>query len=602
MASNNIDKVRLTGTAVASGVAVGQAVILKPPPGPDKTRHDSAVLAAEKEIANVHSAIANAKKAVAAEILELTKRLNKDELAIFEAQTLMLDDPELLTRIENRIRDKNETASVAITGAFEDFAKAIERLPSDYPRARAADIRGLSARVLSFLYDLEVRAPLQTESVVEGPPIEKIILVGDDLSPSDIAQVPVAKLAGMISEHGSRESHFAILARSLSIPAIIGVRDATSRVQDRQWLGLDARSDNIETSSSPTTGTVYLNPNSAVRRELEHKREIQMQDFASLKKYIGCPSRTADAFTAAIYANIGGEQDIDIALQNDAEGVGLFRTEFLFLNRTRAPTEDEQFNIYSRILKKMGPRPTVIRTLDVGGDKIVPYLERSPELNPFLGLRGIRYSLKNIDLFKTQLRALLRASHAGNLSIMFPMVASVEEILSAKHILAECDHEHQTSRFKIGAMVEVPSAAICAEELADHVQFLSIGTNDLVQYLLAADRQNNEVASVYDVYHPAVLRTIHSIIKSGHKKRIPVAMCGDLAARPEFVAFLLACGLDEWSVNPTSVLRVRAIISQLRIGEIKPKLDLILGLQRSIDVKQYLLQMTPALSPAKKSN
>ncbi len=412
---------------------------------------------------------------------------------------------------------------------------------------------------------------------------ESVLLVSNDLTPSQTANMDKEKVLGFLTNMGGRTSHTAIMARSLEIPAVVGLKNITTTIKQGDYVIIDGDS-----------GKVLINPdaeNIAFYNKLKEECEKIKQGLQSFKDQA---SVTFDGKKVELAGNIGTPEDITGLLNNGAEGVGLFRTEFIYMNRECLPTEEEQFDSYKTVLEALSPKPVVIRTLDAGGDKELSYLNIDKEMNPFLGYRAIRICLKETALFKTQLRALLRASVYGNLKIMFPMISSLEELLLAKDILNEVKEELDTSKvsydsnIEVGMMIEVPSAAIISDILAKHVDFLSIGTNDLIQYTCAVDRMNEKIHDLYSPFNPAVLRLIKMVIDNGHKEGIWVGMCGEMAGDRKLIPILLGMGLDEFSMSPISILPARKLIHSLSYSDMKIFIDVILTMTTSEDIQSYI--------------
>ena len=455
------------------------------------------------------------------------------------------------------------------------FIQLFEAMDDAYMQERAADIRDVSRRILAKL----LRVELPNLTTIN----EEVIIVADDLTPSMTVQLNKQYVRGFVTNIGGRTSHSAILARTLEIPAVVGVTGATSQIESKQTIILDG-----------TSGEVIINPSD---EQIEQYEQLQQQFIAqqqALVKYKQLPSVDIDGYQVELAGNIGKPEDVQKVFDNGGDGIGLFRTEFLYMDRNDYPTEDEQFEAYKEVLEQMGDKPTVVRTLDIGGDKELPYLQLPHELNPFLGYRAIRICLDNPQLFDVQLRALLRASVYGNLKIMFPMIATLEEFRQAKQRLLEVKAQLQAEGVEvaetteIGLMIEVPSAAIIADLFAKEADFLSIGTNDLIQYTFAADRMNEKVAYLYQPYHPAILRLVKNVIDAAHANDCWVGMCGEMAGDPIAIPILLAMGLDEFSMSATSIVSRRAQLAQLSKQQLAPHIPALLALETSVEVEQYM--------------
>ena len=469
------------------------------------------------------------------------KEVGEDNAAVFEVHKMMLDDEDYLDAISNTIQDEKVCAEYAVATTGDNFAAMFAAMDDEYMKARAADIKDISERLVAVLLGRDTDM---------GALDEPVILVADDLAPSETVQMDKSKLLAFVTEHGSSNSHTAILARTMNIPALIGIPI------NREWRGRMAVVDGY-------TGTVTIDPDEKYLETMRAQKEEDEKKRQLLSELKGKETVTADGKKSIhLYANIGSDADTASALANDAEGIGLFRSEFLYLESSTYPSEEEQFQAYKTVAQTMGGKKVIIRTLDIGADKQVDYFNLDKEDNPALGYRAIRICLTRKDIFKTQLRALLRASAYGNISIMFPMIISVDEVHQIKAILQEVKDELKAEGIEykdveIGVMIETPAAVMISEELGREVDFFSVGTNDLTQYLLAIDRQNPKLDEFYDPHHPAVLRALQMVIDNGHKGGAWVGICGELGADLTLTETFLKMGVDELSVSPTFVLPVR---------------------------------------------
>ncbi|QHJ71296.1 phosphoenolpyruvate--protein phosphotransferase [Planococcus halotolerans] len=565
----------LYGIAASDGIAIAKTYRLESPSLEfDKKSIDDPAL----EIERFHTAIA-----VSSEELELIKdqaemQIGPKEAAIFGAHLMVLSDPELIGPITEKIENDLVNAEFALHEVSDMFMNIFASMDNDYMKERAADIKDVRNRVLAHLLGVKFPNP--------GLISEKVILLADDLTPSDTVQFNPEFIQGFVTEIGGRTSHSAILARTLEIPAVVGVKKLMASLSDETMLIIDG----IE-------GKIIADPTEE-QIELYKKRKIDFEDrktaLAALKD---APSVSADGFKVELAANIGSPKDVKSALENGAEAIGLFRTEFLYMGRDSFPTEEQQFEMYSEVLKAMGDKPTVARTLDIGGDKELSYLDLPKELNPFLGLRAIRLCLEMPDLFRTQLRALLRSSVHGNLKIMFPMIATLDEFRQAKQLFLEEQEKLATenipfnNNIEVGIMVEIPSTAVMADLFAKEVDFFSIGTNDLIQYTMAADRMNENVSHLYQPFNPAILRMVKMVIDAAHKEGKWAGMCGEMAGEELAVPILLGLGLDEFSMSASSILKTRSMISSLSKAEMEKHTDSILALATAEDVKNYVSQL-----------
>jgi phosphocarrier protein FPr len=533
----------LHGTPAGPGIAIAPVVRYAPalPPLPTHLAADPAA-----EQAALAQAISRAEADVQTMVRQTTAQAGSADAAIFEAHLALLHDPDLCEAVAQAIAGDSLNAARAWERATEAMATAWEQSGDALLAARAVDVRDIGRTVLRHL--LGVRPP----DLDFATPV---ILVADDLAPSDTARLHPDRVAGLATRLGGATGHSAILARALGIPAIVGVGAALDGLQDGELVIVDG-----------SRGTIRRNPDAAMRESAEIARTAWQQEQVAARQAGQLPAQMRDGRRIAVLANIGGPHDVATALAYGAEGVGLFRTEFLFMGRPEAPDEEEQFAAYREAAERVGDRPIIIRTIDVGGDKPLPYLPIGHEENPFLGWRAIRYCLEMPDFFRTQLRAICRATAFGRVKIMFPMIATVAELQQARALLAQAQAELVTAghpfdpRMAVGMMIEVPSAVAIADQLAPLVDFFSIGTNDLTQYLMAADRGNARVRHLVDALHPAVLRAVAHTVRAGHAAGIEVGMCGELAGRPEAAALLAGLGLDELSMSAPAIPAVKGVI------------------------------------------
>ena len=561
----------LRGTGASAGIAIGPAVLFR-----RRMPLVAGGLSADaiaRETARLAAAVARARRELAGAAKGLEAAAGRDEAGVFEAQALMLDDPELIGRAERLIQVALCPAERAIEDAGAEVAAQLESLPDEYLRARAADVRDVAARVRAVLEGgVHPLAEIATPSVI----------VADELFPSDTAALDRRNTLGFVTEVGGPTAHAAILARALGIPAVVGAPGVTSAVSPGETVIVDG-----------TGGTVVVAPGAAVVAAWEEKRQAAATRRKGLAALRDLPAETVDGHRIELAANVGSLDDVAEAVDRGAEGVGLFRTEFLFLRREAAPDEDEQFEVYRRAATAMQPRPVIVRTLDVGGDEPLPWLGMAHEDNPFLGLRGLRLCLRYPDVFLTQLRALLRAAVHGHIWIMLPMVADAEEVRAAHRILDEA--RSQLSRrgvpqgpVRVGIMIEIPSAALLADTLLGEVEFASIGTNDLTQYALAVDRTNARVASIADPLHPAVLRLIASVTRAPGRGERWVGVCGELAGDPVAAPLLVGLGVSELSMTPPVLAEVKAAVRSLSFGEATALADRALACRGAAEVRALL--------------
>ncbi|MDX5622175.1 phosphoenolpyruvate--protein phosphotransferase, partial [Clostridioides difficile] len=554
------------------GVALGKALVVE---------HSELVIE-KKSIDNVEAEIAKLEDAVAVSKEELVKvkekaseELGAEEAEIFEAHLLVLEDPELIGSAIDKIKTESVNAEYALNEIKEMFVSMFESMDNEYMKERAADIKDVTNRILRHILGIKV-VDLSALS-------EEVVLIAHDLTPSDTATMNKKMVLGFLTDIGGRTSHTAIMSRTLEIAAIVGLNDITSKVKDGDFVVFNG-----------DTGEVIVNPDEETINkytELKAKYEDERKALQLLK---GKPSVTLDGKHVELAGNIGTPNDIEGLIKNDAEGVGLYRTEFLYMDRDSFPTEEIQYEAYKAVLEGMDGKPIVIRTLDIGGDKELSYLSMEPEMNPFLGYRAIRLCLDRKDIFKTQLRALYRASVHGRLRIMFPMISSLEELLQAKEVvkevLAELDSEGvaYAKDVEIGMMIEVPSAAVISDVLAKHVDFFSIGTNDLIQYTCAVDRMNQKISYLYNQFNPAVLRLIKTVIDNAHKEGKWAGMCGESAGDQKMIPILLGMGLDEFSMSPISILPARKLITSVKESDMKKLADDVLNMGTAEEIKSYI--------------
>lgn len=566
---------KIIGIAASDGISIAKVY-----------RLESAVLDIKKDLVeNIERELQELEKALSNSVIEIqkirnntAKNIDEEHAMIFDAHIQILKDPEMDRQVKDLIQENKYNAAYAFQTVSETFSQIFESMDNDYMKERAADVRDVSKRVISHLLNVPISDPTLIN--------EEVIVVARDLTPSDTAQLNRKFVKGFITNIGGRTSHSAIMARSLEIPAVVGTKNVLELVKNDELMILDGINGFAITNPSDEQLKNYKN----IQLELLEKKKI----WATLKD---SPTLTLDSHQVELAANIGSPEDIDSVIKNGAEGVGLYRTEFLYMNNDNFPTEDEQFIAYKMVLESLDNKRIVIRTLDIGGDKELSYLKMDPELNPFLGHRALRLCLSNVDLFKTQLRALLRASIYGNLHIMFPMVATLDELREAKQILKTCHKELVnegrlvSENYQVGIMVEIPSVAILADQFAKEVDFFSIGTNDLIQYTFAADRMNEKVAYLYQPYNPSLLRLIKMVIDASHKEGIWTGMCGEMAGDQIAAPILLGLGLDEFSMSATSVLQTRYLFSKIKYEDMKKAAERVLDFNTNEEVRNYMSKL-----------
>lgn len=544
---------RLTGIAASDGIAIAKAYRFVQP---DLTFAKTTVHDIEAEQKRLAAALAKAEQELIVIRQQTLEKFSAEEAAIFEAYLLVVHDPELIGPINQKIADEAVNAEYALHEVTSMFVALFEGMDDEYMSARASDIKDVTNRILAHLLGVHIPNPSNIN--------EQVIIVANDLTPSETAQLDRNYVLGFITDIGGRTSHSAIMARSLEIPAVVGAGVATTTIQDGDTIIVDG-----------LTGQVLVNPSADVIADYQEKAQKYRVQQAEWSTLVNEQTVSKDGVHVELAANIGSPNDLDGVLHHGAEGIGLYRTEFLYMGRENLPSEEEQFTAYKTVLEGMKGKPVVIRTLDIGGDKHLPYLPLQEEMNPFLGHRAIRLCLDQQELFRTQLRALLRASVYGNLKIMFPMIATIQEFRAAKAILLEEKEKLIAggiavgSSIEVGMMVEIPSTAVMADIFAKEVDFFSIGTNDLIQYTMAADRMNEKVSYLYQPYNPAILRLIQMVIKAAHQEKKWVGMCGEMAGDEHAVPLLLGLGLDEFSMSATSILKTRALLKQLSVPEMQ---------------------------------
>lgn len=564
----------LTGVPASPGIAIAKAYRLEAEESiPQQRKVDDP--AAEKQ--RLRSAVDEAKADID-RIRETTlERLGPQKAEIFEAHLFLLDDPDLIDTTLDQIESEGVNAEYALYEVASSIVEALQSMDNEMLRERAADVKDITGRVISKLEGREHSALSELSA--------ETILIAKDLTPSDTAQLNLEFVRGFVTEIGSRTSHSAIMARSLELAAVVGTGADASAIRTGDMIILDA-----------TAGQVIVNPSDEQLREYSARKAEYEEYKTRMRSYVDRPSVTADGVQVELASNIGGIDDLEKVLANGADGIGLFRTEFLYMGRSSFPSEEEQYSVYKHVLEKMNGKRVVIRTLDIGGDKELPYLQLPKEMNPFLGQRAIRLCLDKEDLFRTQLRALLRASMHGKLAIMFPMIAVLGELREAKRILAEerAKLEQEGTKvsdtLEVGIMIEIPAAAIAADVLAKEVDFFSIGTNDLIQYTMAADRMNESVAYLYQPHHPSILRLVQLVIQAANRHGKWAGMCGEMAGDSAAIPLLLGLGLYEFSMSASSVLPARELISRLSKEEWAGLAEQAIGMSTQQEVLDFVNQ------------
>jgi phosphotransferase system enzyme I (PtsI) len=562
----------ISGIAASSGIAIAKAFRLE---NPELTVEKTAVTDTDAETVRFEEALVKSTSELEVIKEHARKELGEDKADIFAAHLLVLSDPELINPIKDKIKSEQVNAEYALNEVAGMFINMFESMDNEYMKERAADIRDVTKRVLSHLLGVTIANP----SMIA----EEVIIIAEDLTPSDTAQLNRQYVKGFTTDIGGRTSHSAIMARSMEIPAVVGTKTVTADIANGVLVIVDGLDGQVIVDPTPETVQAY-----------EEKKAAYEAQKAEWAKLVNEKTLSADNHHVELAANIGTPDDVKGVLENGGEGVGLYRTEFLYMGRDTLPTEEEQFDAYKTVLERMEGKPVVVRTLDIGGDKELPYLDLPKEMNPFLGFRAIRLCLEMQDMFRTQLRALLRASTYGNLKIMFPMIATLDEFRQAKAILMEEKAKLQaegaavSEEIEVGMMVEIPSSAVIADLFAKEVDFFSIGTNDLIQYTLAADRMNERVSYLYQPYNPAILRLIKMVIDAAHKEGKWAGMCGEMAGDEIAIPILLGLGLDEFSMSATSILKARSQIRHLSKADIEQHVNEILSMNTTEEVMAFV--------------
>ncbi len=574
------------GIPASTGVCRGKILVL------DKPRH--AVTQRELsdgEVSGELNRLEQAFRQTRQQVLEVQRKVTDsvgaEQGSIFDAHLLVLEDPVLIEETVKLVRDQKVNVEHAFQAVAERYISALAKVADEYLRERAADMRDVTARVINNLLGHEEEVDLRHLK-------EPCIIIAHDLTPSKTAMLDRQHVLGFATDIGSKTSHTAIMARSMRIPAVVGLTNASERLESGQFALLDG-----------FNGAIIINPTDQTLFEYGQlvRRQATLED--KLREVIGLPAVTLDNHRVLLTANVEQVGDTDAVKAAGAEGVGLFRTEYLFINRDAPPGEEEQFQAYRQAAAALKPQPVVIRTLDLGGDKLLSSLAVPTEMNPFLGWRAIRFCLQQIDIFRAQLRAILRASVEGNVKIMYPMISGLDELTQANALLARCKEELRAENLpfddhmEIGAMIETPSAALIADALARRVQFFSLGTNDLIQYTLAVDRMNEKIAHLYEPTHPAILRLIKNTVDAAHAHKVRVSVCGEMAGDPVLVPLLLGLGVDELSVAPSLIAQVKFLIRRMKISEARELATFALNCESPSEIaarcQQHAQQVAPSL-------
>lgn len=564
--------ISIKGIAASPGISIAKAYRLQ---NQEFAAEKKNIIDAGAEIERLEEALTKSK----IELEEIKDRasnvLGKEKADIFAAHLLVLSDPEFINPIKYKITSEQVNVEFALNETAGIFISMFENMDNEYMKERAADIRDVTKRVMANLLGITLEHP--------GMISEEVVIIAEDLTPSDTAQLNRQFVKGFTTDIGGRTSHSAIMARTLEIPAVVGTKTVTATIESGMKVIIDG-----------LNGEVIVNPSEEIIKLYKIKKTEFETEKANLTKLVYEKTVTTDGHRVELAANIGTPDDVRGVLNNGGEGIGLYRTEFLYMGRDTLPTEEEQFTAYKTVLEHMGGKPVVVRTLDIGGDKDLPYLDLPKEINPFLGFRAIRLCLEMQDMFRMQIRGLLRASIYGNLKIMFPMIATLNEFRQAKSILMEekekllAEGAPISDQIEVGMMVEIPSTAVMADLFAKEVDFFSIGTNDLIQYSLAADRMNERVSYLYQPYNPAILRLIKYVIDAAHKEGKWAGMCGEMAGDKIAIPILLGLGLDEFSMSAASILPTRSQISRLTKSELHEAAAQVLTMSTAEEVKNYI--------------
>lgn len=568
------------GTSASSGIGIGPAVIVEEA---ELVIKREAVADAAAEVERFKGALDQTMKDTETLAADLATRVGKKEAEILQGHLMLLMDPMLTGEIENTIIGEGICSEYAIEQVCSMYASVFAAMEDELMQQRATDMNDIKTRMQRVLLGIQ---SVDIASLPAGS-----ILVAKDLTPSMTAGINPANVAGIVTELGGKTSHSAILARALEIPAVVAVNDFLNQVKNGDQVVLDG-----------SEGVVYVNPDADVAAEYAEKREKFLKEKKELEQYIGKPTITKDGVTVELVANIGKPEDVEKVLQYDGEGVGLFRTEFLFMDRNTMPTEDEQYEAYKSVAQALKDKPVIIRTLDIGGDKEIPYMGLQKDENPFLGYRAIRFCLdRKDDIYRPQLRALLRASAYGNIKIMIPLVTCIDEYREAKALIEEIKAELDekgiayNKDIQVGIMVETAAASLIADIFAKEADFFSIGTNDLTQYTMSVDRGNDKVSYLYSTFNPAVLRSIKRIITCGREEGIMVGMCGEAASDPMMIPLLLAFGLNEFSMSASAILYSRKLITNFSVEELQAVADKAMSFATTKEVEDYMRAFVAAL-------
>jgi len=565
----------LRGIGVSPGIIIGKAFLFTPADIEIPVITLSSKAEINGEIERFKQALEKSRENLRAVRKEVERKKQKEARYIIDAQLLILEDKLLVESIIKTIRDKGIDAASGVKEAIRHLSRSFDDVSDEYLKERKTELDYIGERIIRNILGTK-RHDLSTIR-------EPSIIVAHDLSPADTANLDTSVVIGFVTNTGGKTSHTAIMARALEIPSVVGLEKVTKEVKNGDVIIVDG-----------TIGVVIIRPTAETLRSYSEKKQMYEQLKQELFQYKDLPAETPDGYHIRLLANVELVEEVASILEHGAEGIGLYRTEFLYLNRKELPSEEEQFGIYKKVIKTIAPHPVTIRTLDLGGDKFLSHLDLVEEMNPVLGLRAIRLCLKEVNIFKTQLRALLRASAFGELKILFPMISGMQEIYQIKEILNDLKHDLKSAgilfnpRVQIGIMIEIPSAATIADLLAREVDFFSIGTNDLIQYTLAIDRVNEHVSYLYNPLHPSVIRLIKNVIESAHSNGIEVVMCGEMAGEPLYLPILLGMGIDELSMNPLCVLKIKKVMRSISYRESRDFVKTVDCLKTAEEIEAFM--------------
>ena len=576
-------EITYTGIPVSEGVISG--VIFKLDSGPKPiVKYDIDRSKTAEEISRFENAIIQTRREILDIQSKISKAMGSVHASILNAHLLLIEDFTIIEEVIKRIQKESKNAEHIFSDVMERFTKVFSQMEDEYLRERVSDIKDVTRRVLRNL---------SGEKHQEFPStMENIIVLAYDLSPSETTLMHKENVVGLATDIGGKTSHTAIMARSLGIPAVVGLHDVSSKIPNGAPVILDG-----------TRGILIVNPSQETIRKYEDKKSILENYEHQLQALKELPAATQDGHEITLHGNIELPQDTGSVLSHGAMGIGLYRTEYCYMNREGLPSEDDLFNMYREVIQKMEGKPVIIRTLDIGGDKFLCHMKLPDEINPFLGWRAIRFCLERVDIFKTQLSAILRASAFGPTAVMYPMISNVTEVIQANHILKKCMKELKAEgkaydeKIKVGIMVEIPSAAIAADLIAPHVDFFSIGTNDLIQYTLAVDRINEKIAYLYQPLHPSILRLLQIVIGVGHNSKVDVSCCGEMASDPSAVLLLIGMGIKKLSLSPIAIPKIKSIIRSVKFSECRDLLDKALKCSTADEIKSLLDSVVKRILP-----